>query len=119
MRSLWRSFKRIASKILLKCLTWVFLIFLVVFSAIFKIALSIFRLAAFPCGIIAVVAACFYYFEAGLCREFYLLVIGIFAGTAAYFVLPKVLPFLDSLKERVTYQAYERVFVRSPVKYTM
>ena len=113
MRSLWRSFKRVTSKIILKCLTWIFLIFLVVFSAVFKIALLIFRLAAFPCGVIAVVAACFYYFEASLCREFYWLVIGIFAGTIAYFVLPKALPYLDSLKERVTYQAYERIFVRS------
>lgn len=119
MYSLWRSIKRIMSKIILKCLTWILLIFLTVFSSVFKIALFIFRRTAFPCGIIAVVAAFYYYFESGLCREFYWLVTGIFVGIVAYFTLPKATPLLDSLKERVTYCAYEPIFVRSPVKYTM
>ena len=119
MYSLWRRIKRVMAKILLKILTWAFLIVLVLFTTLLNIFLRVFRLAAFPCGIIAAVAACFYYCEAGLCQEFYWLAIGILTGTAAYFVLPKSLPLLDSLKERVTYHAYERIFIRSPVKYTM
>lgn len=119
MRGLWRAIKRTLTKIILKVFTWILLLLLIAFSALFKVSLSIFRLAAFPCGIIAVVAACFYYFESGLCREFYLLIAGIPIGIAAYFMLPKVSPILASARKRLSYYAHERVFVRSPVKYTM
>ena len=119
MYAVWKAVNRTVPKVLMKILALAALIALTIFTVLFKIFLFLFRFAALPCGAIGVIAAIFYYFESGLCREFYWIVAGVVATAAAYFSFPLIPPALDALKDYLKDYVAEPLFIRSPVKYTM
>lgn len=119
MYAVWKTVRRISSKILMKLLTLIGLILLTVFTAAFRVALFAFRFVAMPIAVVAAIIAGYFYFSSGFTIDLAWIIGGAISAVAMYFLLPFVPPMLDDMKESMKYYFAEPLIVRSPVKYTM